>query len=180
MSTRHRIVLLVIAAVLCAGLIDQSGPALGSLPGMFGLALGGAVWLIAWTVRGILWCIARAHQRPERASGAGLLAEVGLVLVAAALMWMQTPLRVRFALSEPALTRYAESVHRDPKALEPQPTHLGLFPVRAIRRGANSVVVVVEPGFMDLNGFVYTPDGAPEEKSAQQMNAHWYRWIEGW
>ena len=174
MSIRHRILLLIIALVLCAGLLDQSGPAVGSLPGMFGLGIGGAAWLISWIVRGILWLIARAHQRPERASGVGLLAEVAMVLFASALMWMQAPLRLRFALSEPAMTRFVEK--GEPAA----PTHLGLFPVREVRREGKQTILVVEPGFMDLNGFVHSPDGDFDGRDRERLSPHWRRWTEGW
>ena len=200
MSTRHSLLVALLTVGLALALTDLSGPGVGSWWGAVAMALVGALWLVSWLVRGVLWCVAHTQRRSERASGNGLLAEVALVLIAAGLLWLRIPLKMRFALSESAMTRYAEDALRAkreaakvaidyPRGYRPSPPvypkRLGLFPVREVWSGsAGEVIVAVEKDSLGLDGFVYVPDDQPSHTNLnvplrEPMGGRWFRFRLG-
>jgi hypothetical protein len=95
-----------------------------------------------------------------------------------------TALRLRFALSEGAMTRYAGAVWAAPS--QPKfPTQVGLFTIERVDRLPGGVVrlATMDCGFGDKAGFAYCPtDVTPQtgEDSYRHLDGHWYLWFQSW
>lgn len=169
MSTRPTAFVACLALALSGVLIDASGPSNGSLLGYVARQAGCFVWALFWLGRAFRW----------RKWGAGLLLEMALVYVTATLVRTEAPMRVRFALSEAALTRYATAVQR---GATPPPSWVGLYRVhRVTRTESGGVELGVEYGVWRVGSFVYATV-PPVSESAftafTQLRPHWYAHLD--
>lgn len=165
MSTRHTAFVACLALALGWVLVDASGPSDGSLLGYVARQVGCFAWALFWLGRAFRW----------RKWGAGLLLELTLVVCAATLVRTEAPMRVRFALSETALTRYAAAVQRGES---PGPSWVGLYRVhRVTRTESGGVELGVEYGVWRVGSFVYATV-PPVSESAfiafTPLGSHWY------
>jgi len=89
----------------------------------------------------------------------------------------------RFALSEPYLREFAETVKngRD-ETRDGEPRRVGLFRVIAARKGKNEgeVIILTSRGSFDRCGLAYRPDQPPDSSWSQDhLRGPWYLFAEG-
>lgn len=154
--------------------------------GYFLLLLAAALaWCALAAIWGI-WLLLALARRPGRDGlrrrwRQWLFAPVVAVFVAGNVA-LDAPLRMRHALSEPALRAAAEALIRgesvDPgrhglyvlTATEPLPGRAARFQVRGT-------------GFLETSGFAYSPAGPPPARGSdryEHLTGPWYTWVNCW
>ncbi|WP_182877237.1 hypothetical protein [Microbispora sp. H10670] len=93
-------------------------------------------------------------------------------------MALDVPMKAAFLVSEPALTRYVESVPGE-KRWESRRDHVGLFTVSRFLRqdGVTELVTADSGGFLEECGFAYVPQrGArlSDFSSVDRLTDRWY------
>lgn len=164
--------------LLTAGAISAPGGYF--LPAMLAM-LGWCVLAGVWGV----WLLLAAVQRAGRAGlrrrwRRWLLAPLW-TLVIVALAVLDAPMRVRLALSEPALLAISAALERgEPR----EPGWYGLYTFTRIEKIPGGARFQVEgTGFLEIGGFAYVPADPPPELDADEyrhFSGPWYVWTERW
>jgi len=149
---------------------------------LLGWLVIGAVWFVGLVV-GLL--LARYYRRPFREQSArwrrwGLAPAVAAV--AAALVALHVPLRTTFWLSRSAMDRLAQQVMNSAPGAPASPDRwVGLYYATRIERWRDGMrFEIPDTGFSDsANGFVYSPNGRPEEYVSRPwpFDGPWYIWF---
>lgn len=135
----------------------------------------------AWLLAGVTW-LARfigvfLVRRTKERWASWLFAPV-VVVVSAVAIQLDGPLLVRFRLSEPAMTRFTEQARGEPAPTSP--TRVGLWEVGRVETFDGGVrFTVAGAGFIDDDGFAYSPAGRPPTRgddSYQHLDGPWYLW----
>ena len=157
-----------------------------SVPGWyFFLSL---VVLGAWVLVGLGWIVSIGARALARRSlfvlSPAVFVAPALAVVVAALVWFDVPLHARYRLSRPAMDAAARKVVAHPEQAR-RMHRIGLWPtdrVEPIRGGMR--FAVSGAGFLDAQGFAYSPDGEPARVGAEDVYTHldgpWYVWDESW
>jgi len=132
---------------------------------LYGLAL---VLTVAWLIRLVI----ALRGSEGRLKSVVLAAEALTCVTVAAFCALGGASRVRFQLSEPALTAYAKA----PKASD-TPLRLGLYTVQRVRIEKEGVVFELGGRFLDTVGFIYSPQRTPDKA---QIQGPWFEWSMGW
>ena len=137
------------------------------------------VLTLAWLVRLILAIRSGGTLRGQRLSGLGLEALVGVAFVG--LCFLEVPQKVRFRLSEPALTIYAKEQLTHPTGSK-TPVNIGLYQFRSVTADKDEVDFDLGGRFMDTVTFSYVPApaGRPERGTCTPLTRAWYQCVEGW
>jgi hypothetical protein len=158
-----------------------------SIPGgHFGLILVAAAstvcLVVAWTLRLLLAGTLRLWRKRPFAWRRFLVQPL-LVAAVAGVVLVRSPLHIRFDLSRGAMNRTAVAVmagREDPRTIH----HIGLFSVqRAEWIPGGFRFLVSSSGFLDGEGFAYSPDGPPAvvgEDEYEHYSGPWYLWSESW
>ncbi|GLW21208.1 hypothetical protein [Microbispora triticiradicis] len=130
----------------------------------------------AWLLSGLVWLGALLFRGYRRSLW--VLAPPLAALVAIALVALDVPMKAAFLVSEPALTRYVESVPGE-KRWESTRDHVGLFTVSRVLRqdGVTELVMAGSGGFLEECGFAYVPQGGarpPGFSSVDRLTDRWY------
>jgi hypothetical protein len=162
-------------AVWCvAALVVTSDPT-GFFAGIIvaGVAL---VLALAWLVRLILAIRSGGETRRQWLSGLGLEALVGMAVVG--VCYLGVPQKVRFGLSEPALTAFAKDALAHPQKPLGNP-RIGLYQLYDGQVSEGEVSLTLGSNFLDNLGFVYAP-ASPKERSEttfKPLQGSWYLWT---
>ncbi|WP_405084486.1 hypothetical protein [Microbispora sp. NBC_01389] len=130
----------------------------------------------AWLVSGLVWLAALLFRGYRRSPW--VLAPPLAALVTFALAALDVPMKAAFLVSEPALTKYVESV-RGERLWENTGDHVGLFTVGRIFRqdGVTELVMADSGGFLEDCGFAYSPRegaGLLAFSSVDRLTDRWY------
>lgn len=165
-----------------------------SLPGIgFFLAGACAVTLLAaavlWLVQAIGFGTAR-RRGEETGRGLGLLVAPICAVLLITLVWVDAPLRLRWAAGRPAFDRVVKAVDDGRSAKEPLPSgRIGLYRISHIDRVPNGLIFYEKTGnLFDDAGFAYLPDGPSpslatgsfENPQWRALGNHWYAWTASW
>ncbi|WP_204283407.1 hypothetical protein [Microbispora amethystogenes] len=132
----------------------------------------------AWLVSGLVWLgalLLRGYRR-----SLWVLAPPLAALVTFALAALDVPMKAAFLVSEPALTRYVESVPGEKRWGESNTRdHVGLFTVGQVLRrdGVTELVMADSGGFLEDCGFAYSPHGGAgllDFSSVDRLTDRWY------
>ncbi|WP_327044949.1 hypothetical protein OG320_24850 [Microbispora sp. NBC_01189] len=130
----------------------------------------------AWLLSGLVWLGAllfRTHRRSR-----WVLVPPLAALVTFALAALDVPMKAAFLVSEPALTRYVESVPGE-RRWESTHEQVGLFTVdQVLRRDSVTELVMADSGgFLEDCGFAYSPRegaGLLDFSSVDRLTDTWY------
>lgn len=181
----------VIAAAAVAVLYAFSVPGIS----FFVALLAGWVLILSgvvWTLRGVLFWLARRRHRAVGSATWLLIAPLGGILVIA-LLWSETPLRVRWALSQNSFAKVVKEAppgesRRDWRRLEAD-GRVGLYRVTEAHRVGEAIIFYEANGALfDDAGFAYLPQGPfPELDTGwfespqfRHLSGPWYAWIASW
>lgn len=103
-----------------------------------------------------------------------------ITVVGIAMVYLDVPLRARFAVSRPALDRFARSL-TDASPM-PKPGRVGLYRLDPVETFPGGVRMLVHgAGFIDSAGFAFSPDHEPPvigEDEYFHLTGPWYVWHE--
>ncbi|KAA9379741.1 hypothetical protein F5972_08835 [Microbispora cellulosiformans] len=130
----------------------------------------------AWLLSGLVWLGALLFRDYRRSLW--VLAPPLAALVTFALAALDVPMKAAFLVSEPALTKYVESVPGE-KRWESTSDHVGLFTVGQVFRqdGMTELVMADSGGFLEECGFAYSPHGGAgllDFSSVDRLTDRWY------
>ncbi|MBO4272465.1 hypothetical protein [Microbispora triticiradicis] len=130
----------------------------------------------AWLLSGLVWLGALLFRGYRRSRW--VLAPPLAALVTIALVSLEVPMKAAFLVSEPALTRYVESVPGE-RRWESTRDHVGLFTVSGFFRqdGMTELVIAGSGGFLEECGFAYVPQAGgwlPDFSSVDRLTDRWY------
>jgi hypothetical protein len=145
------------------------------------LIILGALWLIWPLLRAIVgkrcgWptSLLMSGQRQRMLAGIALL-------LAAAAVWYQLPLRLAMNISEPAMTRMAREVIASGQPYG-QDRWVGVYRARRIKAVPGGVRFTVEDSDVTYKaGFIYLPGVDPKKtnwKSYKYLGSGWWTWRE--
>jgi hypothetical protein len=142
---------------------------------------------IPWLVAGGAWLflVARAASDvgAKRSTAPRWLIAIALwVVVVAAAYGTDAPLRIRFALSQPAMDALALEMTRDGAPATSPAQRVGFYDAYLIERNGDGVrFVVAGAGFINPVGFAYSPagipDGDPETDTYRRISGDWWLWV---
>ncbi|MEV4014919.1 hypothetical protein AB0J35_30910 [Nonomuraea angiospora] len=169
---RKRLALLFTGAVGLASLLtlfEVSAP---------GLSYWALLLALYWLALAITWSALLGEGARGRARW--MFVPLVLVLGTVLLVTVDAPLRMRFALSESSLERYARSVRDDDDGRD---RWRGLYQVgytEKIPGGAQFMVTSFTWGWKRY-GFAYIPDRVPgpDEVWYERFSGPWYIWTDG-
>ena len=160
-----------------------------SIPAFLVAELGGLLLLGWWLTRLVLWVAHSRKRRPQEPVNSRPLV----------LRWLWEPLTIvtcgaialtgigfpaRFALSRPALDRYAQQVRERGDSTPPAGQVVGLFRLREVELLPGGVVRLITTScMMDDCGIVHSPTGRPPvigEDSYRQLSGDWWHWFRSW
>lgn len=127
-----------------------------------------------------------AHRkiRPDDAPDRWLVQKLNPTLLALALVFCLTgaPFYLRFFLSKPSLTDYAQNrAAQDSSRIN---RRVGLFVVHETERVNGTVrLITTDDGMADHAGLVYSPNGKPErigEDRYTHLAGPWWHWQRSW
>ena len=171
--TRNRRALLFTGAIGLASLLTLFEV---STPGLSVWALALALY---WLALAIAWSWMLGPGPGRRGWAPWMFVPLVLVLGTVLLVKADAPLRVRFALSEPSLERYARSVRNDYDS----DRWWGLYFVDDVEKIPGGARFMVTDLTMDWKsyGFAYSPDRVPdpEEGNYEHLKGPWYIWSDG-
>jgi len=151
------------------------------------IALGGAAFFLAfvWLLVLLHWLGRRRRGLVAPATRRAVLAWwtlPGAAVLLVALAFLGVPMRVRFGLSEDALTRYASEIRagRDPS--RERELRVGLYHVRSAHAEEGCVFLTTSEPFLYSAGFVHSPDGAPRSQDTRyvygpRVGDHWWVFL---
>lgn len=150
----------------------------------------GGFWGILWLCRLAFdqWRSKRTRAMPSRNRLVYWGLEPAVLLLGVALAWSGTFSLIRFALSVPALERYAQDVKAGKVDLNFEWSHpprsVGLYRVTVTDLLPDGTVRVItsSDGLFDKAGFAYAPDAVPQQKSEdyyKHLFGPWWRWQQG-
>ena len=179
-----RILAILSIAWLLVVLVQNSDAGLGIL-GLFMLFYGGAALCTAWFIRLIVFAL-RRRRAPDRRFPRQFLVTPGALLLALTVGFLDAPrgplFRMRFALSERALTSEAQALLAGSKQADP-PRRVGLFNVERLTVHDGQVRFITTPcGVVDSCGLVYSPNKEPsrwQEDSFTYLTGAWWHVFEG-
>jgi len=150
-----------------------------SPPGGYFFAIIFLIW--AWLLAGVTWLarfIGVVVVRRRKGRWAAWLFAPVVVVVSAVAIRLDGPFLVRFHLSEPAMTRFAKQSLGQPASTSPR--RIGLWEVGRVETFDGGVRFTVGgAGFIDEDGFAYTPRGRPPTRgddSYEHLDGPWYLW----
>lgn len=157
----------VLALTVAASEVCGMGFRYGVLLSLTGLGLG-----VAWLAQ-----LALAVKARSRGVLVFLAAEAIFVACGARLAGSRFPFRLRFHVSEAALTEYAMGRLHGGRA--------GLFAIQSVARDGEVVLLESgEGGFFSIGGMAYSPRHTPksrrvemEELSYRHLEGAWYLWT---
>ena len=178
----HGLLTIVSLVLLCA----FGMPGALFIPAMLGILAAvclGGIWLVRYTVAAILG--ARFQDRILRRPGARRRwATTPLCLLAIVILLVtQVPLYVTFWISKGAMERMAAELMQPSVCYQPNANRwLGVYPVDHVETIPGGMRFLVKgAGFIDREGFAFSPDGPPPGTS-HQIYAHfwgsWYIWVQ--
>ncbi len=143
-----------------------------------GFYVVGAAFVLAlsWLVRLIMAARSGGELRGQRLSGLGLEALVSVAFVG--LCYLKPPEKVRFRLSERALTAFAKDALAHPKKPLGEP-RIGLYQFQGGEVQEGEVSLTLGGRFLDSVGFVYAP-AFPKyrgETTFTPLRGSWYLWV---
>jgi hypothetical protein len=142
----------------------------------------------AWILAGAAWIVSIGARALRRRSlfvlGPGDFVFPALVVVVGALVYLGVPLYARYRLSRPAMNAAAKKVVAHPERARTM-HRIGLWPTDRVARIRGGMRFVVSgAGFLDAQGFAYSPGGEPAQVAAEDIYTHfdgpWYLWDESW
>jgi hypothetical protein len=180
----HGLLAIVVLVVLYA----CSMPGLIFIPAVFGVLAAvclGVIWLVRFTTAAIL--VARFRVRILQPPGAGRRwATVPVCLVGVAILLVtRVPLYVTFWISRSATDRLAAELTQPSFCYYPNANRrLGVYSVDRVETITGGMRFLVKgTGFMDQEGFAYSPNGPPQaigEDYYTHFSGPWYLWRESW
>lgn len=144
------------------------------------LLLFGSPLAVGWLVLLALVLVAHFRRRAPRSEtapvAAALVAALAVTGATVGLASRKIPFRVRFRLSESALTAVATGARPAGRA--------GLFTIRSVEFDGKAAFLDAGPtGLLDHGGFAYSPDGPPPyhgESTFTRIRGPWYQWTQSW
>jgi hypothetical protein len=159
------------------------------ITGFFLLVYGGLALALAWVVRGLTFLLARRRRSSTLQRGLGWWIVVPLCLLIAVLLGARyepphNPLfRLRFGLSESALTRQAERFLATSPDESSGRRRIGLFVVTRIQARDGQVrFITTSCGVVDACGLVYSRTDEPkrwQEDTFSHLRGPWWHVYEG-
>ncbi|GAA3443916.1 hypothetical protein [Planomonospora venezuelensis] len=130
----------------------------------------------AWLLSFCVWVACLAARRPRRGPLVCVLPLAGGLVFA--LVAAEVPLRVAFAVSEPALTEYAASLPERERWVF-QERQAGVFPIGRARRwnGITELTAEGSGGTLEQCGFAHVPAGRLQSLEASRitrLSGDWY------
>jgi hypothetical protein len=160
--------------VWCVAALTVASDPRSAFEGIF--VVGAALVLaIAWLVRLILTVRSGTEMRGLRLANLGLEALVSIAFVG--LCTLKPPDKVRFRLSERALTAFAKDALAHPKKPLGSP-RLGLYQFESGEVTEGEVNLTLGGRFLNTVGFVYAP-ASPKyrgETTFKHLRGAWYLW----
>ena len=134
---------------------------------------------LAWLMRLILAIRSGGETRGQRLSSLGLEALVGMAIVG--ICFLEVPQKVRFRLSEPALTAYAKEQLARPAGSK-SPLRIGLYSIRTVNVTEKKVHLDLGPHFFDGVGFSYSVEPPHDQGNTYYEHIHglWYKRSDLW
>lgn len=159
--------------------------AISAPAGYFLLILAAA---LAWSALAAIWggwllvaVLQRAGRDGLRRRWRRWLSAPAITLVVFANVALDAPLRMRLALSEPALRAAAVALASGESR---EPGWYGLFALTTMERlPGGARFQVRNTGFLDVGGFAYSPDGPPPVLGSdryEHLTGPWYSWVNCW
>ncbi|WP_327106552.1 hypothetical protein [Nonomuraea glycinis] len=163
-------------------------PLLATLASLIGAVFPGGS-LYVWSYAFLFWLIAAGCwgvllYLPGRRRHAAVAVAPVLAVVTCGAMAADLPIRVAFAVSEPALSDYVSSLPLHPESMTLGDAEAGLgvdwvgvFPVgRAVRHeGSSNLSVIGAGGWLEFCGLTYaTGDGKIRSSSVDHLSGRWY------
>jgi hypothetical protein len=157
----------------------------------FLLAEFGGLLLLGWWLGGLVWWLARRRRRlpvgaplSTRRNVIRWIWEPVTILTCFAIAYTGVLFPVRFALSRPALDRYASQLRDRGDSTPPAGARVHLFRVREVELRPNGVVRLITTSCMfDDCGVAYSPAGPPPvigEDSYRHLSGNWWHWFRSW
>lgn len=141
------------------------------------------LWLALAAIGGI-WSLLAVAQRAGRASlrrrWRQWLAAPLITTAVLASVVHQIPLRMRLALSEPALRAAAETMHRNGRL---EPGRYGLFMITSIGYlpGGGATFEIPNTGFLGTGHLIYNPGGLTLHFGhSAPLGGPWSSWVNSW
>ena len=151
--------------------------------------IGGLVLLVWWLSRLIRWLARRRRtpsDRPESTRRHVLrwLWEPVTIVACWAIAYTGILFPARFAMSRPALDRYALQLRERGDSAPPAGRIVGLFKLREVELRPDGVVRLITTQCMfDDCGLAYSPKGPPPvigEDSYRHLSGNWWHWYRSW
>jgi len=165
----------------------SSGPEYGSIDGL--LFVGVAFYLgipvaLIWTVAIAVRSISR-RSFPALRDLAPWLTALAAGLIAIGIVSSGVAFTARFDLSRGAMDRFAKEVVAAPRGTTFSNRWVGLYHASSIQSfpGGGMRFLAGSDGFLDDEGFAYSPRGEPPmlgEYSYTHLSGPWYYWHQSW
>lgn len=156
----------------------------------FLLANYGGLILLGWWLARLVWWVARRRRSPAdepvstRRRVLRWLWEPVTIVACWAIVYTGILFPTRFAVSRPALERYARQVQERGDSAPPTGGIVGLFRLREVELLPNGVVRLITTSCMlDDCGVAYSPKGPPPvigEDSYRRLSGNWWHWYRSW
>lgn len=178
-----RILSVLAVAWLLLVLVQNSDAGVG-IVGLFTMLYGGVAVGVVWIVRLVLF--SRGRRGSDRQFSRLFLVPPAALLLALTAGFLDAPrgalFRIRFALSEDALTREAQALLSRPGQPD-GPRRLGLFAVQRLTVHDGQVrFITTACGVVDSCGVVYSPNREParwQEDTFTHLSGPWWHVYEG-
>ena len=172
--------LAVAALVWLTVLVVQNSDAGIGIVGLFTWVFGAAAIAVVWMVRLVLFFVLRGHRPDVRMSRWFAVPPV-VILCSLLIGLLDAPggvlFRMRFAASEPALTREAEALISTGDRHDQSSRRIGLFTVARTSVFEGQVRFITTPcGVVDSCGVVYSPNGEPARMMEDRFTRLWNGW----
>ena len=150
---------------------------------------GGLILLGWWLARLVVWLVRRrrspgAEPAFTRSHTIRWLWEPVTIVACFAIAYTGILFPARFAVSRPALDRYAMQVRERGDSTPPPGKLVGLFRVREVELLPDGVVrLITTECMLDDCGMVYSPIGRPPvigEDSYRPLSGNWWHWHRSW
>jgi hypothetical protein len=188
-TTLSTITLAILCLLFLVSISDFNHGSIDSL--FYLLALFGAgIW---WATRLAIYAWSRTQYRrngleqapPRLPSLFAWSLEPLLLVTTFALGSANIPGKVRFAIGEPYLLRYAQKISAGTEEFPHAPVRVGVYNVKRVERLHDGTVRMVTcSGILDTMGVVYRPLPGPPPQQGENYYTHlkgpWYAWQESW